>query len=74
MVVQIKTIQEFAARIGKNLEAMGEDFAKRGLIKALDVRATMVVEDELEAIYGRYLLGEDSFLTSRTFQGIVQPL
>ena len=74
-VEQIETIQEFAARVGKTLEAMDDDFdAKRGLIEALDVRATMVVEDELKAIYARCLLGEDSFLTSRTFQGIVQPL
>ncbi len=74
-VEQIQTIQEFAAKIGENLEAMGDDFdARRGLIEALDVRATLVVEDGQQLIYARCLLDEDTFLTSRTIQGIVRPL
>ena len=74
-VEQIQTIQEFAAKIGENLEAMGDDFdAKRGLVEALDVRVTLVVEDGQQLIYARCLLDEDVFLTSSTIHGIVRPL
>jgi hypothetical protein len=48
--------------------------AKRGLIEALDVRVTLVVEDDQQLIYAECLLDEDTFLTSITIQGIVLPL
>ena len=74
-IEQIHTIREFAAKTGENLEAMGDDFdAKRGLVEALDVGVTLVVEDGQQPIYVKCLLDEDVFLTSRTTQGIVQTL
>jgi len=74
-VEQIETIQEFAAKIGENLEAMDDDFdAKQGLIEALDVRVTLVVEDGEQLVYAKCLLSDDAFLTSDTIQCIVLPL
>jgi hypothetical protein len=70
-VEQIQTIHEFAAKIGENLEAMDDDFdAKRGLIEALDVRVTLVVEDDKQLIYAKCLLDEDTFLTSITIHSV----
>jgi hypothetical protein len=57
---QIKTIQEFAARARKDLSVMDEGFeAKRSIVEALDVEATLVVEDGKKVIYVRCMLGEE---------------
>jgi SMC interacting uncharacterized protein involved in chromosome segregation len=72
---QIETIQEFAARVTENLEAMRDDFEmKRRLVEELDVHVTLAVEDGQKVVYARCLLGEDLFLTSSTIQGIVRSL
>jgi site-specific DNA recombinase len=74
-VEQIHTIQEFAKKVGENLEAMGDDLKmKRRLVEELDVNATLAVEDGQKVIYARCWLGEEVFLTTCSFQGIVRPL
>jgi len=51
---------------------MNDDLnARRNIIDALDVQATLTVEDGEKVIYARCLPGEDVFLTSSTIQGIV---
>jgi hypothetical protein len=61
-IEQIQTIQDFAAKIGKNLEAMDDDYdAKRGLIETLDVQVTLVVENGDKVVCGRCIVGEDSW-------------
>jgi site-specific DNA recombinase len=56
---QIQTMQEFAAKVGEKLEVMGDDFdAKRGLIEALEVQATLTLEDGEKVVYARCILGE----------------
>jgi 2-phospho-L-lactate guanylyltransferase (CobY/MobA/RfbA family) len=58
---QIQTIQEFAAKVRKNLEAMGNDFGmKRRLIEELDTWVTLAVEGEQRVIYARCMLGEQT--------------
>jgi hypothetical protein len=58
-VEQIQTIQEFAAKVGKNLDAIDDDFdAKRQIIEELDVQATLVVENDERVVYARCILGE----------------
>ncbi len=60
-VEQIQSIQELAAKVGENLEAMGDDFgAKRGLIEAIDVWVTLVEEDGEKVVYTRCIIGEDT--------------
>lgn len=61
-VEQIKTIQQFAAKVGDNLAAMDDDYdAKRGLIEKLDVQVTLVVEGDDKIVRGRCIVGEDSW-------------
>jgi hypothetical protein len=71
---QIQTVQDFAAKVRENLEAMQDDFEmKRRLVEELEVCVTLTVEDGRKVIYARCLLGEGVCLTSRTIHGIVRP-
>jgi len=73
-IEQIQTIQDFAAKVGKNLEAMDDDYdAKRGLIEMLNVQVTLVVENGDKVVYGRCIVGEDSWdLSNITKTGCCQ--
>jgi hypothetical protein len=56
---QIQTLQEFAAEVSENLEAMDGDFdAMRRLIEAMDVQVTLAVEDGSKVVFGRCIVGE----------------
>jgi site-specific DNA recombinase len=66
---QIQSIQEFAAKVGEGLEAIGDDFdTKRRIIEELDVWATLSVEDGQKVVYVRCMLGDEelSIETSHT--------
>jgi hypothetical protein len=66
-VEQIKTIREFAAKVGKNLEAMDGDFeAMRWLIEVLDVQITLTVEDGERVVYARCIFDQESWPVSST--------
>ena len=56
---QIQSLHEFAAEVAEGLAAAEEDFeTRRQVIEALDVRATLAVEDDQKVIYVRCVLGE----------------
>ena len=58
---QIRTLQEFAAKVGEKLDKMEDDFAaRRALIEALDMQVTLMIEDEQKVVYARCILGERS--------------
>lgn len=67
--------EEFAKKMSENLEATDDDFEmKRWFVNEIDVNATLVVENGEKVIYARCWLGEEVFLTSSAFQGIVRSL
>ena len=56
---QVRTMQEFAAKVRERLEVMGDDFnAKREVVEALDVQVTLSQEDGEKVVYARCILGE----------------
>lgn len=56
---QVCTLQDFAVKIGKGLEAIEADFeARRYIIEVLDTRATLAVEDGEKIVYASCNLGE----------------
>ena len=58
---QIRTLQEFAAKVGEKLGKMEDDFvARRALIEALDMQVTLMIEDGQKVVYARCILGERS--------------
>lgn len=58
---QIQTLTEFAKRLTGGLEVADTDFKKRRqLIKLLDVRAILMVEDGEKIIYPTFILSEES--------------
>ena len=71
---QIQSIQEFAAKVGENLEAMDADFdARRRIIEELDVWATLAVEDEQKVVYARCIIGCDALsIVSKSTRTAVQ--
>jgi hypothetical protein len=69
---RIRTVQEFAAEVNENLEAMNNDYgAMRGLIEALDVQVTLTVEDGEKVVNARSIVGEDSWPASDTTFGVL---
>lgn len=58
---QVQTITGFAERVRGGLVTADQEFEKRRqLIDALDVRATLVVEDGEKVVYARCMLGENT--------------
>jgi site-specific DNA recombinase len=56
---QMQTLQDFAADVAEGLEAAEADFqTRRCIIEALDVQATLAVEDGQKVVYVRCVLGK----------------
>jgi hypothetical protein len=69
-VEQIQTLQEFAAKVGKNLDAMDSDFgAKRRLMDDLDVQVTLGMKDGQKWIFASCMIGEGDCELSPTTRG-----
>jgi site-specific DNA recombinase len=67
---EIRSLQEFAARIGKNLAEMDDDFdAKRAIVDALDVQVTLTVEDGQRVLYARCIIAEYDCEVSHNTKG-----
>jgi hypothetical protein len=60
--IQIMTLQELVARVGTGIQVAEAGFAaKRGVVEALDVWATLSVEDGQRVVLGRCVSGEKTF-------------
>ena len=60
---EIENIQVFSAEVAEGLSASDEDFdALRQIIEALDVQATLTVENDEKIAYVRCVFGEDTLL------------
>jgi site-specific DNA recombinase len=58
---QIKTLQDFAAEVAEGLDAADADFqARKRIVEALGVEATLAVEDGQRVAYMRCILGDTS--------------
>jgi membrane-bound lytic murein transglycosylase B len=56
---RIRTLHEFTAQVAEGLDKADRDFGvRRSIIKILDVKATLSVEDEKQVDYARYVLGK----------------
>lgn len=56
---QIRTLHNFVAEVAAGLEAADQDFpTRRRVIEALDLRATLAVEDEQKVVYITCVLGK----------------
>jgi hypothetical protein len=62
---QMQTIRDFAAQEAEGLERADQDFeTRRRMIEALDVQATLTVEDGVKVAYARCILGQSVLSTA----------
>jgi hypothetical protein len=64
---QLDVIRVFADKVRRGLETADADFkVRRRLIEALEVRATLVVENGQKVVYAQCILGEDTLSIAST--------
>jgi site-specific DNA recombinase len=74
---QIRTLQEFTAKVANDLETVEPDsHAKRRVLEALDATGSLTVEDGQRVLYARCILGQTNggiLLSGSTHAGAAAP-